>query len=255
MNKEKPVAAKQISKQAGKGSLAGFTHYTHTALVQTIYFQANVINHQRRNNLILMVITAVLVITLAFVSTRPDAEPVYFGWDGSKFTSIKPLSHPPANLNAARTWTEGCIIDALDLSFINPIKRINSIINECFNENGKLAYQRWLTHGVSSELVSLGKAGSVPIDSELGEIISKRIAIDASIKAPSRILPIESVIDPKTNEEILRWQVSFPLIIRKEISDVKSGTATIIAKIVLIRNNSKQFPYGVAIDSFALERG
>lgn len=253
-----PAAAKDIAKGAAKSGtldLRNFTHYTHTSLVQAIYLQADTIKNQRRNNLILLGVTALLTVMLGIAVSQPSPKPEYFGWDGSKFVRIEPLSEPPVNINAARNWVEACIINALDISFINPIKRINTIINDCFNDNGKLAYQQWLTKGASSELVTIGKAGSVPVDSELGQIISKRIALDASVKAPSRIIPIDPIKDAETDETILRWEVSFPVIIRKEVADVGSGTATIVVKTIIVRNNSEQYPHGVAIDSFNLTRG
>lgn len=249
--------AKSIEKQARKKpkNMQVFMHYTYTALVNTIELQADMIKRQRKNNIGLFVVVFMLVIALAVVVSRPLPEPKYFGWDGEKFTQLTPLTQPPANLNAVRTWVEKCMIDALDLSFINPVKKINSILNDCFNDNGKNYYQSWLTKGYSKEMVSLGKAGSIPIDSELGRIMSQEIALDASPKHPSRIYPIDPISDPDTQAKILRWEISFPILLRREASTTGSTTSSILATIIVVRDNNPQFKQGVSIDSFRLTRG
>jgi hypothetical protein len=248
VNDGKPNKAKTVP--------VGFVQQTQAALINTINIQADIIRDLKKNRTIQFSINGLLIFLLAIFVLKPDPIPTYFGQDTQgRFTKLTPLASAEIHEVNVRIWTEGCITDALELSFQNPVKRLSKILGSCFNENGKRAYQKWLTYGQSKEMIELGRAGKVPADSELGAIIIGRTSMSASPKSPSRIQQIDNIIDPATNEQIARWEVTLPAIVRKESGVDNDGTGTVVVKVILARTNEPTFPYGVAVDSWQIVVG
>ncbi|MBF4250633.1 hypothetical protein EA007_06445 [Vibrio anguillarum] len=247
--------AKSASAKTKSTDLTKFIQYTQSALIQTIFLQADTINTQKRWIVIQFSLLALSVIAIVILATREMPKPEYFGQTQSgHFTKLSPLSITEVNINQIRIWTEGCVVDALDLNFQNPLPRINKILNTCFSSKGKQSYQDWLLTGSSKEKVSMGKAGSLYADSELGQIVAKKITLSSSLRAPGRIRSINPIVIEDTGEEIARWEVTFPLLLRKQVGIEGEGTSNLVGQIVVTRTNSDQFPYGVAIDSFVLAK-
>lgn len=256
-NPEVKKDANRIAKKAldGPKELTSFIQYTQSALTTTIFLQADTIRWQRRFNLGLILVLVSSFVVIAILATNPDPIPQSFAKDTKGRTiEIVATNELAISTTDLRLWTESCITNGLELSFVNPIKRINTILNTCFSQKGKNSYQDWLLKGTSNQKIHLGKAGSVYADSELGLIISKKITLSASPKAPGRIIEMKPIIDPNTNEMIERWQVSLPLLLRKEEGIKGAGTGSVVAVVTLTKNNSDDFPYGAAIDSFVISK-
>ena len=199
---------------------------------------------------------AALSTVLAVFLLKPAPLPKYFGQDTATgtFKELTPLSEPIKKEIEMRMWAEACIIDSLEINFLNPVKRLNQILSKCFDDNGKRAYQIWLSSGDSKEKVEVGRAGSIPADSELGVIIRKRQSVTASAKAPGRIIQGEKIKNDK-GEEVARWSLTMPVLVRKEAGDGQVGTGNIVVKVELVRNTDPTFEKGVSISSWNMAVG
>ncbi len=249
--------AKKISKNAQKEvkstNVLKFIQYTQAALLQTILHQADVINNQRRMILGSFAVSITLAIAVVFMATRPLPEPEYFGRDkDGHYFNLIPLDKNEIHETKIRLWAEACVINSLDLSFVNTLRRINNILNECFSEQGKASYQKWLLAGTSNQTIKY-ENNTVYLDSEFGQIIDKEITLSASPKSPSRIRQIDPITHPDTGEKILRWEVTFPILLRKDEGG-EAGTGNVVSRTILSRTNNTKFEYGVAIDSYSLTK-
>lgn len=246
---------KQINKVASKATsndLMPMVQYTQAALIQTIYFQADAIRFYRRMLMVLAPVFIALIIGLVFASQTPPPEVKYFSRDeNGNFVELTPLSEMDVNLNELRIWAEGCIVESLELSFVNPLRRINKVLNRCFSSEGKNAYQVWLQKGVKTQMVRIGKAGAIRIDSELGRVISNKITLSVSPVAPGRLTDIQPIIN-EHGQQVKRWQLSIPLLVRKEEGTDGAGTTSVHARVILSRTNNDQFPKGAGIDTFII---
>ena len=251
--------SKEIAKNAGKAAkstdLTLFIQYTQSALTQALLIQGNIINFQRKVIIGCLVVFCFMSLAIVGLAQRDMPEPEYFGRDKEgHYFNLVPLDKNEVHLTEMRLWAEGCAIDSLELSFVNTIGRINEILNKCFDKEGKASYQNWLLAGTSDETIRYNNTNTIYADSELGLIVTKNITLSASPRAPSRIREIDPVTHEKTGELIKRWEVTLPILLRKDEGSKGSGTNPLVSKITLIRTNNTSFKYGVAVNSFTLLR-
>ncbi|MFM2668689.1 DotI/IcmL/TraM family protein [Vibrio mediterranei] len=253
---EQGSSAKKIQKNVSKQnpSMLSLFQYTQLSLLQVVYMQADSIRWLRK--IIAAAFIAIVILAIGMTISSQKQAPIerYFvvEQDGT-IREIKPLSESPVNMTELRVWAEACLVEATELSFINPVRKINTVLNRCFTQNGKLAYQDWLIAGNSTEVVMISKGNQVRADSEIGEVVSKKISISTSPKAPGRILPMDPIVNDE-GEAVMRWQLSVPLLLRKQEGGVNAGTGSATAVVVLVRTNNTAFPKGAAIDSFVLRK-
>ncbi|MEZ8240999.1 MULTISPECIES: hypothetical protein [Vibrio] len=249
---------KKIAKNAEKVAARAndtikFIQYTQQALIQSLLFQAETITSQRKTIKMLILSVIVLSIGLVVAATREMPEAQVYGRDkNGHFYNLVPLNKNDVHLTNIRIWAETCVIDSLDLSFINTLNRINKILNSCFSDQGKKSYQNWLLAGTSDRTISFSNNSEIYADSELGMIIEDEVTLNASPKSPGRLREIQPITDGETGESIKRWELTFSILLRKQEGLKGSGTSTKVAKVIMSRTNNPAFEYGVSIDSYSL---
>jgi len=246
-----------VSQAKSSTPAEAFAFYTKVSYMQTIAMQKDIINGLQKDKRRSFILNVVLVVICSVLALWPAADPKYFSIDTEgNFVEITPLDKEIINELGMRLWTEECITDSLELSFLNPVKRLTKILGKCFDAKGRTAYQVWLFTGDNNApKIQVGRAGEIPSDSEMGIIMRKRQSMSASPKAPSRIRELPPLMDPDTGKAILQWEVTMPVIIRKESGTQGSGTGDIVVKVNLVRTNDKSFPKGVSIASWSVTAG
>lgn len=214
--------------------------------------QAGIINTQRKIIYFLSVIIILSLLAADFSMTRPLPEAKYFGQktDGT-FAEITPLSERLSSLVDMRMWTDECIIDLLDISFVKVIQKTSTKLNKCFTPKGRAAFIKWFVTGSSENKVAVGDV-EFSVDSEIGNIITKRLKLDASLKGPSEISEIKPYINPETGQKTKRWRVAMPVIVKTSEGMKGTGVNVFNIVLILIRVNDVSKKQGVAIDGFSI---
>ncbi|WP_182039786.1 DotI/IcmL/TraM family protein [Vibrio alginolyticus] len=227
-------------------------------LEYAIRSQAKLIKSLRRDKWIL---SGALFCSLFIIGVKQDPElpePTYFTADANgKITEITPLSEPFTNSTAIRNWSEECILKALDVSFTQPISKVNETIQECFSQAGQIGYVTWLLQGKSSQTLKVPNGPSkfveIPVDSEYAEIINQKITMNASKIAPARMKTIKPEVI--NGESIARWELELPVVIQKFRGAEGTGRAKYTIKVTLKRTNNQAREVGVDLDSWSIIRG